>query len=235
MNIVITGASRGIGYELAKQFASLGAHNIVAISRDETKLRELKSACIRENVEAHLYPLVTDITTLKAADNFLFNKIKEHFQEVDILVNNAGFLINKPFEKIDEHEIAQMVSTNFTSVITVTQQLIPLLKEGSHVVNVSSMGGVQGSQKFPGLSVYSASKAALAVLTECLAEELKHTGIAFNCLALGAVNTEMLNNAFPDYKAPVSASEMAKFIAQFALTGRNMFNGKILPVSISTP
>ncbi len=235
MNIVITGASRGIGFELAKEFASLGANNIVAISRDESKLKELKSACIRENVEAHLYPLVLDVTTLKTSDNILANRIKEHFQEIDIVINNAGYLVNKPFEKIEEQEVTQTISTNFTSVISVTQQLIPMLKEGSHVVNISSMGGVQGSQKFPGLSVYSASKAALAVLTECLAEELKHTGIAFNCLALGAVNTEMLNDAFPDYKAPVSASEMARFIAQFALTGQKMFNGKILPVSTSTP
>ncbi len=235
MNIVITGASRGIGFELAKQFAMLGANNIIAIARDEAKLKELKSACIRENIEAHLYPLAFDITNLEANDSVLVNRIKEHFQEVDILINNAGYLVNKPFEKIGAQEISQMVSTNFTGAITLTQIIVPLMKEGAHVVNISSMGGFQGSQKFPGLSVYSATKAALAVLTECLAEELKHTGISFNCLALGAVNTQMLNDAFPEYKAPVSASEMASFIAQFALTGQKMFNGKILPVSISTP
>jgi NAD(P)-dependent dehydrogenase (short-subunit alcohol dehydrogenase family) len=97
------------------------------------------------------------------------------------------------------------------------------------------MGGVQGSLKFPGLSAYSSSKGAVITLMELLAEECKELGISFNTLALGAVQTEMLAEAFPDYKAPTTAFEMAEYIANFALTGNQFYNGKVLQVSSSTP
>jgi short-subunit dehydrogenase len=235
MNIVITGASKGIGFDTAKSLASMGNHNIVAISRDESKLKELKSACIRENIEAHLFPVPSDLSSSESFDDNLLQKIKSHFTQVDVLINNAGSLFNKPFTNISDAEIWEMVNVNFVVPARMIKSIITLMKQGGHVVNISSMGGFQGSVKFPGLSVYSASKAAIANLTECLAEEYKDQGIAFNCLALGAVNTEMLSQAFPGYKAPLSAAEMGKFIANFALTGNNYFNGKILPISLSTP
>jgi short-subunit dehydrogenase len=235
MNIIITGASRGIGYELAKQFASMGNHNIVAISRDANKLKELKSACIRENIEAHLYPIPFDLATEEPFELNLLPAIKNHLNSIDILVNNAGYLVNKPLTKLSSDELWQMMRVNFGAPARLITTLIPLFKPGGHVVNISSMGGFQGSVKFAGLSVYSASKAALACLTECLAEEMKDTGVAFNCLALGAVNTEMLTEAFPGYKAPVVAKDMASFIANFALNGAKLFNGKVLPVTLSTP
>jgi NAD(P)-dependent dehydrogenase (short-subunit alcohol dehydrogenase family) len=109
------------------------------------------------------------------------------------------------------------------------------MSSGSHIVNISSMGGFQGSAKYKGLSYYSASKAALACLTECLATEFTEFGISVNCLALGAVQTEMLDEAFPGYKAPVDAKQMAEFISGFALTGHKFFNGKILPVALGNP
>jgi len=83
--------------------------------------------------------------------------------------------------------------------------------------------------------LYAASKGALAILTECMAEELKGRNIKANCLALGAVQTEMLAEAFPGYEAPVKPNEMASFIKNFALNGHHVYNGKILPVSLSTP
>jgi NAD(P)-dependent dehydrogenase (short-subunit alcohol dehydrogenase family) len=97
------------------------------------------------------------------------------------------------------------------------------------------MGGVQGSAKFPGLAAYSSSKAALANLSELLAEELKEKNIRVNCLALGAAQTEMLETAFPGYKAPVTAAEMAQWVGWFAINGHRFFNGKVLPVALSTP
>ena len=165
----------------------------------------------------------------------MLGKIKAHIQHVDILIYNAGVLVNKPFVDLTDSEINQMVSVNFTSAVRLIKELIPMMSDNSHVVSISSMGGFQGSAKFPGLSIYSATKAALAVLTECLAEELKSSGVAFNCLALGAVNTEMFAEAFPDYQAQISAAEMGTYIAEFALNGHKLFNGKILPVSLSTP
>jgi len=235
MNIVITGASKGIGFETVKHFAALGNHNIVAISRDESKLKELKSLCIRQNVEAHLYPIPYDITASESIEENLLTKIKSYLPSVDVLINNAGLLINKPFTNISDAEIWQMVNVNFVAPARLTRSIVTLMKPGGHVVSISSMGGFQGSVKFSGLSIYSASKAAVANLTECLAEEFKEHGIAFNCLALGAVNTEMLNHAFPGYKAPLTSSEMGEFIANFALKGNKYFNGKIIPISLTTP
>jgi short-subunit dehydrogenase len=235
MNIVITGASKGIGFETAKSLASMGNHNIVAISRDESKLKELKSACIRENIEAHLFPIPYDLASTESFNEYLLTRIKNYIPQVDVLINNAGSLFNKPFTSISDTEIGEMINVNFISPARLIKSILTIMKQGGHVVNISSMGGFQGSTKFSGLSVYSASKAAIANLTECLAEEYKDQGIAFNCLAIGAVNTEMLSQAFPGYKAPLSATDMGKFIANFALTGNKYFNGKILPVSLSTP
>ena len=115
--------------------------------------------------------------------------------------------------------------------------LLPLIEKSTeaHIVNISSMGGVQGSSKFIGLSAYSSSKGALITLTECLATELAHKNIKVNCLALGSVNTEMLATAFPGYEAPVSANKMAEWVSWFALNGHHFFNGKIIPVALSNP
>jgi len=112
---------------------------------------------------------------------------------------------------------------------------LPYLPKGSHVVTISSMGGVQGTMKFAGLSAYSSSKGAVITLSELLSEEYKDRGIAFNVLALGSVQTEMLAEAFPGYQAPVSAAEMATYIFDFTLTGHKFYNGKVLPVSSTTP
>ncbi|MCK5028686.1 MAG: SDR family oxidoreductase [Bacteroidales bacterium] len=237
MNIVITGASKGIGFELAKIFAKDSDNTVIAIARSENKLQDLKNECIKQNLKSKLKFIVFDIENPEKVKNELKNEINKHINTIDILINNAGFLINKPFTDTSTHEIIKTFNVNFMSHSVLIQDLIPMLKEGNikHVVNISSMGGFQGSSKFSGLSFYSSAKAALASLTECLAEEFKNENIKFNCLALGAVNTEMLKTAFPDYEAPLSANEMAKFIADFALNGSKYFNGKIIPVSLSTP
>lgn len=237
MNIVITGASKGIGFQLAKLFAKDENNIVVAIARSQNLLKELKNDCIRQNLRSKLKIVVFDIEDPNNVKNRLKNEIIKHINSVDILINNAGFLVNKSFLDIDIEEIQKIYNINFISHSIIIQDLIPFLKESKmgHVVNISSMGGYQGSSKFPGLSFYSSSKAALANLTECLAEEFKNDNIKFNCLALGAVNTEMLRTAFPDYDAPLNADKMANFIYDFAINGSKYFNGKILPVSISTP
>lgn len=235
MNIVITGASRGIGFETAKRFASLGDNNIVAISRDEVKLKELKNACIRENIQAHLYPLAFNIEDAAAVETELLSKVKQLVPSVDIVINNAGALVNKPFELMPAHDMQRMINVNLMAPALVVKTLLPILSKPAHIVNISSMGGFQGSVKFPGLSMYSATKAGLASLTECLAEEFKNKQISVNCLALGAVQTEMLNEAFPGLTAPLKANEMAEYVAEFAMNGNKYFNGKVIPVSKTTP
>ena len=236
MNILITGTSRGIGYELVTRFSSLGGNTIFAVSRDEKKITDLAISCNSANPESEVVPLVYDLSKLDNIDPMI-RKIENKKQSIDILINNAGFLINKAFSELNQSEIESIYRVNVTLPMLLIQSLLPFLSKSNqaHVVNISSMGGFQGSAKFPGLAVYASSKAAIASLTECLAEEFKYTTIKFNCLALGAVATEMLAEAFPGYQAPVTPNEMAKFITEFALTGSQYFNGKIIPVARTTP
>jgi len=141
----------------------------------------------------------------------------------------------KPFEETTSEEFENIYKVNVFGVANLTRTCLPFLQKGSHVVTISSMGGIQGSMKFAGLSAYSSSKGAVITLSELLAEEYKETGIAFNVLALGAVQTEMLEEAFPGYKAPLTAIEMANYIFDFTLTGNKYYNGKVLQVTTSNP
>lgn len=224
-NIIITGTSRGIGFELVQLFAKAG-HNVLALSRNEKPIQHLNL----DNVTCFSFDL-NDKDAYKKVEVF----ISENWKQVDVLVNNAGALLNKPFSEITMDEFEYVYKTNVFGVAELTRKTIPFMKANSHVVTISSMGGVQGSMKFPGLAAYSSSKAAVITLTELLAEEYKESGIAFNVLALGAVQTEMLEEAFPGYQAPTTALEMAEYIFNFSLTGNKYYNGKLLQVSNSTP
>lgn len=229
MNIILTGASRGIGYEVCKILTSQG-HKVIAISRSKEKLNKLQAEC----TTGQLIPLPMDIQS-KNFEIDLITGISKHTDQVDILINNAGSLVNKEFMALTDDDFDGIFDVNVKGPFRLIRALLPFFTQNAHIVNIGSMGGYQGSVKFPGLSLYSASKGALAILTECLAEELKNTGIRVNCLALGAAQTEMLEEAFPGYIAPLNAREMAAFISDFALNGTQFFNGKIIPVSLSTP
>lgn len=224
-HIIITGTSRGIGFELVKLFADAG-HKVLSLSRNQHPVEALK----HRNVTCFTFDLCNENDILKLT-SFLENEWKT----VDILINNAGKLLSKPFSDITAGEFEEVYKVNVFGVAEVIKAAIPNMPEDGHIVNISSMGGVQGSVKFPGLSAYSSAKGALITLTEILAEEYKETGPSFNVLALGAVQTEMLNEAFPGYKAPVSALEMAQYIFEFSLNGHKFYNGKLLQVSSSTP
>jgi len=159
-----------------------------------------------------------------------------NLDKIDVLINNAGLLVNKPFTELNHADISSCYQVNVVGVMETVQAAVSKMNSaGSHIVNISSMGGFQGSVKFAGLSAYSTSKAALCSFTELFSEEYKDSTIKMNCLCLGAAQTEMLEEAFPGYEAPVSAEKMAEYIAEFALNGNQWFNGKILPVSLSTP
>ncbi len=233
MNIVIRGASKGIGYELCRKFIVTGNHNIVAISRSNNPY-DNQVMSYNANDQQNFTYLKFDLTNSKYSES-LIPSIIEKLPSIDIIINNAGLLINKPFSMLTDNDFDSMFNLNVKSVFRLTRDLLPIMNNGGHIVNISSMGGFQGSYKFPGLSLYSASKGALAIFTECLAEELKSENISANALALGAVQTEMLVAAFPNYKAPLKADEMAEFIYDFALNGNKYYNGKILPISVSTP
>lgn len=223
-NIIITGTSRGIGFELVKLFAREG-HQVLALSRNDAPVKKLNLP----NVDSFPFDLGNPKDYKKLMD-FL-----KDWHVVDVLINNAGSLLNKPFSETTTEEFERVYKVNVFGVAEMTRAVLPMMGQEGHVVTVSSMGGVQGSMKFPGLSAYSSSKGAVITLTELLAEEYKETGPSFNVLALGAVQTEMLEEAFPGYKAPVTALEMATYIKDFALTGQKLYNGKLLQVSNSTP
>ena len=224
-NVVITGTSRGIGFELAKIFANNG-HQVLAISRNTEPL----SIINHKNISVLSVDLSNN-SDIEKVSKF----IKNNWEKVDILINNAGKLINKPFTELSTDDFLEVYKVNVFGVAELTKLMIPFLQKKSHVVTISSMGGIQGSMKFPGLAAYSSAKGAVITLSELLAEEYKEQQIAFNVLALGAVQTEMLAEAFPDYKAPISAEEMADYIYNFSLTGNKFYNGKVLQVSSSTP
>ncbi len=224
-HVIITGTSSGIGFELAKLFADESYH-VLALSRNEKPIAALKHS----NITTFSFD-VTQAASIEKLHQFL----TKEWKQVDILINNAGKLLNKPFSKTTIADFKAIYDVNLFGVVKLTQTVLSFMDKNSHIVNISSVGGLQGSVKFSGLSAYSSSKGALITLTEMLAEEYKDTGPACNALALGAVQTEMLAKAFPDYKAPVTAKEMATYIYNFALKGHQFYNGKVLPVSKTTP
>lgn len=232
MLILVTGASKGIGFGLVEELSKNPSTLVIAVSRNTAPLMKL----VKQRNTHSILPLKADITSTKDQKKIV-QTITAMGLQLDVLINNAGEIVNKPFAQISLKELSSVYTTNVFAPFTLIQALLPVFstQRRAHIVNIGSMGGVQGSTKFSGLSAYSSSKMALAGLTECLAEELKDKNISANCLAIGAVQTEMLGRAFPGYKAPLQPQEMAEFIAGFALTGHRYFNGKILPVSSSTP
>ena len=229
MNIILNGGTRGIGKEVVIRLAQDINNQILVTGRNEKALNSLSARY--KNVRS----LTLDMALFDGQQEKFRETVSNHFRSVDILINIAGAIIVKEFLKMTNDEARIMMETNFFGPATLIRVLQPFMPSGSHIVNISSMGGFQGSTKYTGLSYYSASKAALACLTECIANEFREFGIHVNCLALGAVQTEMLEAAFPGYKAPLDAKQMAEFISGFALTGHKFFNGKILPVAGGNP
>jgi short-subunit dehydrogenase len=229
MNIIIIGGTRGIGKELVLCLAQDSNNQILVCGRNKISLNNLS----RQHKNVHTIPI--DLSVFDTQADSFRETVSYHFKRVDILINMAGQLIKKEFLNFGTIEARQIMETNFFGPAAIIRIIKPFMPKGSHIVNISSMGGFQGSSKFSGLSYYSASKAALTCLSECLATEFMESGISVNCLALGAVQTEMFDEAFPGYSAPVGAKDMAKYISDFAINGHKFFNGKVIPVAINNP
>lgn len=225
--IVVVGASRGIGKALVERFAFDSNNLVYALSRNSKGMESFVSL---ENVRS----IPFDLESNSVREDV--EKIVGSLSHIDILINNAGKLVNKPFTELTPEDISSCYQVNVMGVMQTVQAILPKMEvKGGHIVNISSMGGFQGTVKFAGLTAYSTSKAALCSFTELFYEEYKNSNIKMNCLCLGAAQTEMLEEAFPGYEAPVSAEKMAEFIADFALKSHQWINGKIIPVSLSTP
>jgi NAD(P)-dependent dehydrogenase (short-subunit alcohol dehydrogenase family) len=231
MNIVITGGTRGIGREILILMSDNRENLVMVTGRNGNELDRISQEAVNDNIVTFR----SDISQFDSHRDDFLNVVKQKLEHVDILINMAGMLLVQDFMEIPGEQARKMMDTNFFGPAAVIRTLFPLMKRGSHIVNISSMGGFQGSSKYRGLSYYSASKAALSTLSECLALEFSDAGISVNCLALGSVQTEMFRQAFPGYNAPVSAREMAGFIADFAVNGNKFFNGKVLPVAVANP
>lgn len=227
-NVIITGASRGIGRELAKTHLKNG-NNVLAISRNEEKLQELKNY---ENQSKYRF-LSIDLADFYGLNQI--NKVIQDWEKIDILYNNAGLLVNKPFAQITEADIDYSIAVNYKGPFRIIQLLLDKMNFDSHIVNITTMGAVQGSLKFSGLAAYSSSKAGLVTLTELLAQEFTPEQPRINAIALGAVQTEMLEEAFPGYLAPISAEKIVEYLYEFGLTGHHFQNGKVIQLSTSTP
>lgn len=233
--VLITGASRGIGFDTALHLCKAG-HKVVATARSSSGLEALYNHANKSGHAGNLVVIPADISNPTHLEE-LITRLGSMLSSVDVLINNAGALINKPFADITNEELQQVYIVNVFAPFALMRSLLPLMRksEHAHIVNISSVGGLNGSSKFPGLSAYSSSKGALAILSEVLAEELKADNIRVNCLALGATQTEMLAKAFPGYEAPINSADMGEYISWFAINGHKYFNGKTLPVALSTP
>ncbi|MFM1874911.1 MAG: hypothetical protein RL266_648 [Bacteroidota bacterium] len=232
MNVIVTGASSGVGYELVKQLIlDDRVQKVIGIARRIEKLEELAGFAASQGKGLKYIPIACDVFEVTV------DMITDHLDRVDALVNNAGLLINRSFAELTEEDFEQVYKVNVFAPARLTRLLKPLMggETPSHIVNIGSMGGFQGASKFPGLAAYSSSKSAIAGLSECLAEEFKDDNVKVNCLAFGAVQTEMLAKAFPGFQAPLTSVQMAEFVLDFALEGHRFFNGKVLPVSSTTP
>lgn len=223
LRILITGASRGIGLALTESLLTEG-HFVYAVSRSTTSLEELK---VNHK----------NLTVIKADITEQYDRIIDSLSgdKLDHIINNAGYLVNKPLLSQSNIDIRTQYEVNAIAPLILIRELLSNMKEGSTICNISSMGGVQGAAKFPGLVAYSSSKGALTIMTECLAEELKEMKIRCNAVALGAVQTQMLEEAFPGYIAPNTPEEIATFIADFIVNRSKLFNGKVIPLSSTTP
>ncbi|MFN5317949.1 MAG: SDR family oxidoreductase [Bacteroidia bacterium] len=224
IEIVITGASRGIGFELMKLCAS-HQHKVLGVAR---------------NLPAEMGDWefvngdITETETLVAAIKKMHGASHARLR---VLVHNAGQVINSSFEDITDAQLQQLWEVNFRAPFTLTRSLISWLKaaDAAHVIYIGSMGGFQGSVRYSGLSAYSAVKSAGASLMESLAVEYAETGIRFNALALGAVQTEMLEESIPDFNASLKPGDMAQYIYTFMMEGYKVMNGVVMPVRCGNP
>ena len=220
-NVVITGASSGIGRATAKSFARKGA-NIVIASRNLKKLEELKEEL--ETFKVNILVIETDVRRLKDCRNLL-SKSAEELGGIDIIINNAGFTSRGPLKKIPVRDIDRTIDVNLRATIRLSKLVIPYLMKrgGGSIVNISSILGIM---PIPTEAVYSATKFAIRGFSYAMAQELKDSGITVSVVSPGPVDTPFIMDNIESLNDIVlspplsSADDIAKLIVLSAEDGK---------------
>lgn len=212
--VLITGGGRGIGAAAAEHLARLGARVVIA-SRTTT---ELDAVCARIAAagSAPARAVVADMGDPASIDA-LFETVAAEVGPVDVLITCAAVLEPVPFAEVSAESFARVMDVNVRGVFLCCQRAFAQMRgRGGAIVNVSSLGAIRATEKFPGMSTYVASKAAVIGLTECLAVEGRPLGIRVNCIAPGAVDTVMLRSAAPSLRTETLPADLAPTIAYLA-------------------
>jgi gluconate 5-dehydrogenase len=232
---VITGGGSGIGLGIAKQFIALGA-KVIITGRDPKKLEEAK-----KQLGTNCFFYCNDVTQ-KAEHGNLIKDIEEKIGPIDILVNNAGRHSKKPSLEATDKEFQDVMDINVNSIFALTRTVLEYMiprKKGS-IINISSMAAIYG---IPLVVAYSCSKTALLGMTRALASEYSHTGIRFNAIAPGFIESKMFRNAMaqdPERERKIlsrtpaqrfgAPSDIGKAAAFLASDASEFITGVCLPV-----
>ncbi|MBE9178566.1 SDR family oxidoreductase [Oculatella sp. LEGE 06141] len=211
---LVTGSSRGLGKNTALALAKKGIDVIVTYRSSEAEASSVVSEI--EAMGSKAVALQLDTSNTKTFESFV-EQVKQSLQDkwqteqIDFLVNNAGIGVYAPFAETTEEEFDRLMNIHVKGVFFLTQKLLPLLKDGGRIVNISS-----GLARFalPGYAAYGAMKGAIEVLTRYMAKELGHRQIAVNVVAPGAIETDFAGGSVRDN------SEINNFLASQTALGR---------------
>lgn len=225
---IVTGAGSGIGRATALRFARAGAR-VGLFGRTRATLDETAAGIRAEGGEA--LTIQGDVARVEDVQT-LFQRVLSAYGSVDILVNCAGVVVVEPFTEMDVETWDRVLDVNLRGTFLCCQQAFRVMARqgGGVILNISSLSGVKGVEKFPGLSAYNVSKAGVASLTEILAVEGKPQNIRVAVVSPGAVDTEMLRQAAPHLKAGMTPEDMADILLFMADDTGRMLSGTNLEI-----
>ncbi len=222
---IVTGASSGIGRVTAEMLVERGA--VVAVfARSAGKLKSLA-----RKHEGRMLAVAGDVSDADSIER-LFSQTESQFGPCEILINNAGTFVNKRIERMTERDWDRVFAVNARGAFLTSRRATKgmISRRRGTIVNVSSISGVLGPEKFPGFSAYCASKAALILFTESLAVELKENGIRVNCVSPGSVDTPMWAAVGGGARADMTPAEVAEVILFLASERSRPINGQNINV-----
>ncbi|PYQ31238.1 MAG: hypothetical protein DMF56_04885 [Acidobacteria bacterium] len=222
---IVTGASSGIGRSAAELLAQRGAR-VVILARSAAKIE-----AIAATHADRMIAIAGDVSDLASIER-LFAKTEARFGHCDLLINNAGMIDPAPLVDTTIEQWDRMFAVNVRGAFLTSRRALPSMIERKRgaIVNVSSISGVVGPEKFPGWVSYCASKGALISMTEALAVEVKEHGVRVNCVSPGAVDTDMWAEASGGAPASMTADEVAETILFLASERSRPMNGQNLNV-----